>query len=375
MNLSLLTCTSDRPEAFALCEKYVARQTVQPFQWIVMDDGNTPIVPTLGQEYYFLPDLHGTVSMVGKVRYALASNLIKGDALVFWEDDDWYAPNYLEWLDHELKAHELVGEGRAVYYNVACRAWFTHGNRGHASLCSTAMRMSLMPTLVRVLATLSDQYIDSPLWRDTPEEKKKVFDPEVEGKRLVVGIKGMPGRVGVGGGHGQRDPHWTDDATLYKLRELIGGDAMSYAPFARAQNPYSVSEPGFPTWLANLRGKPNVLGIELGAVNSETSSLLTRTIFTGSGASFKPVDDPAIFDIPLDVALIHANSEDAMAKSPVAFEKLRPFGGKMILQGYHWHDKPPGGLSPHDAIEKFLNDYAGRYFMIAREDNVVLLKQ
>src|ERR1019366_10349311 len=101
--------------------------------------------------------------------------------------------------------------------------------------------------------------------------------PEVEGKRLVVGIKGMPGRVGVGGGHGQRDPHWTDDATLYKLRELIGGDALSSAPFARAPNPYSVSEPGFPTWLAHLRGKPNALGIELGAVNSENSSLLTRT--------------------------------------------------------------------------------------------------
>jgi hypothetical protein len=47
----LVTPTGDRPEAFALCEKYVASQTVKPDVWIVVDDGEVPAVCTMKQHY------------------------------------------------------------------------------------------------------------------------------------------------------------------------------------------------------------------------------------------------------------------------------------------------------------------------------------
>ena len=49
MELTILTCTGDRPEQFRHCEVYVARQTLQATRWIVVDDGRTPTVVTMGQ--------------------------------------------------------------------------------------------------------------------------------------------------------------------------------------------------------------------------------------------------------------------------------------------------------------------------------------
>ena len=50
--ITLITPTCDRPEAFSLCEFWMSRQTYDgEIQWIVVDDGNTPVCTTQGQEY------------------------------------------------------------------------------------------------------------------------------------------------------------------------------------------------------------------------------------------------------------------------------------------------------------------------------------
>lgn len=229
MKITALTCTCDRPEAFVLCEKYMARQTVKPDQWLVLDSDKVPTKCTAGQEYHYWPDLDGKGNMVAKVMRALKRGLIKGDILVFWENDDWYAADYIQWCVANLAQFALIGEGRNLYYNVQYRWWFEHGNLSHASLCATAMRRSLLPLLGAVCQNLQDPFIDSKLWTAC-HEAKRVVSPY--GKRRSVGIKALPGTKGYGSGHDKTSGWAIQDPEMKKLRELIGNeDASAYEKF------------------------------------------------------------------------------------------------------------------------------------------------
>lgn len=232
MNITVVTCAGDRPEAFALCEKYIARQTLKPFQMIVLDDGQVPLTPTLGQEYFHWADVRGRASLVRKLRRIMTEKMVKGDALVFWEDDDWYSPDYLEWVAKGLAGYSIWGEGRALYYTVRGRYWFEHVNLTHASLCATAIRKDAYAWLLHQCTVSEEPFLDVRLWNRTPFTTK-VIDPfrNPQRKRRSVGIKAMPGRQGYGGGHRGRDRSAKDDPDMRELISLIGDDAQAYAPF------------------------------------------------------------------------------------------------------------------------------------------------
>lgn len=225
--LQLLTATGARPEAFALCERWMAAQTyVGPVTWIIVDDGPepTPISrpPDDWTQVVVRPAPFWRVGQNTQAR-----NLLKGlDAIdpkhpvVIIEDDDHYAPDWLETAVRELAKAELVGECRARYYNLALRRGRQLRNEGHASLCSTAMRGTALQTF-RWACERAPKFIDLELWRR--HRSRHLF----VGYR-VVGIKGLPGRGGIGMGHrddfkGEYDP----DGAL--LRQWVGDDARYYA--------------------------------------------------------------------------------------------------------------------------------------------------
>lgn len=91
MRLSIITPTCDRPAGIALCERYMARQTLQPHEWIVADGGSTPAALTMGQVHLHHPGERGAANLAGNILRAL--DAVTGDAVVVWEDDDWYAPD------------------------------------------------------------------------------------------------------------------------------------------------------------------------------------------------------------------------------------------------------------------------------------------
>lgn len=225
--LQLLTATGARPEAFELCERWMAAQIYDgPVTWIIVDDGPTPTPITRSPK--------GWVQVVLRPapfwragQNTQARNLLKGlDAidpkhpLVIIEDDDHYAADWLETVVRELARAELVGECRARYYNIAKRAGRQLGNTNHASLCATAMRGAAIATF-RKACLQQPKFIDLDLWRK--HRSRHLFT----GYR-VVGIKGLPGRGGIGMGHrddfrGEFDP----DGAL--LRQWVGDDARHYA--------------------------------------------------------------------------------------------------------------------------------------------------
>jgi len=133
-----------------------------------------------------------------------------------------YAPAYLEIAASRLDAAPLVGERNARYYNVASRQYLTCPNAKHSSLCQSAFRIEVVPTLAAICERVK-KFIDIELFRTWPDHR--LYD----NSGTCIGIKGMPGRVGVGIGH-RNGAHagWKPDLDLTMLRSWIAEDAETY---------------------------------------------------------------------------------------------------------------------------------------------------
>lgn len=220
---TLITPTGDRPEAFALCEKYISRQAAlrdQRYQWIVVDDGRVPTRTTMNQHVIRRkPSDPGTHTLTVNLRSTLPH--IRGERILIIEDDEWYSPNYVERMGELLHDHELVGIGPAAYYFIRESRYREFPEHQHASLCRTGFRSVMLSALSKACNT-SHPSVDMRLWADN---RSRGHIASLD--RLSLGIKGMPGRVGGGGSPdaGIADPNreW--------LRSFIGDDADAYDPY------------------------------------------------------------------------------------------------------------------------------------------------
>jgi hypothetical protein len=241
--ITLITPTRDRPEAFALCEKYMARQTYDgPKQWIVVDDGDVPIKPTLGQTYIRRPPSTIVCTLPRNLLEAVEHVVPSSEAILFIEDDDWYAPDYVKSMMEFVKGYEIAGLGYHRYYNVLFRMWRIETNMNAAALCTTAINGSLLgflKTVCEIAAVKNDCIVDSRLWHPkywgvnypefTTRMPNKVMVPN---GGLNVGIKAMPGRGGLGDGHAANINFLTGrDDNCYMLSDWIGGDVEAYMRF------------------------------------------------------------------------------------------------------------------------------------------------
>lgn len=225
--ITLLTATGARPEAWAICERLMAAQDYAgTVRWVIVDDGPEPQPVTFQRDGWCVvvirPRPYWQPGQNTQARNLLAglAAIGEGERVVVIEDDDHYAPDWLSHAAAMLEQAELVGEVRARYYNVAMRRGREMGNSRHASLCCTAMRGAALETF-RQACRRSPKFIDLELWRRHPS--RHLF----EGHR-VTGIKGLPGRGGIGVGHRQTFQGTPDpDGTL--LRDWIGEDARLYA--------------------------------------------------------------------------------------------------------------------------------------------------
>lgn len=220
--ITALTPTGDRPLAFALLQRWVSQQTRLPDQWLVVDDGATPLEPYVTMDYVRRerrPE-DPPLTLIANLRAALP--LIRGDMIVILEDDEYYAPGYVWAMERALSQHELVGIRCSKYYHLPTGKWANIGNHTHASLAQTAFRASFLPAFTKELR--GDTYLDIRLWRAGASRGYLFGD---ERASLYLGIKGLPGRPGIGQGHNPKmyrasDPHRTI------LRQYTGADARIY---------------------------------------------------------------------------------------------------------------------------------------------------
>lgn len=195
--LTLITPTGDRPLAFALCQNWIRKQTLQPNQWIVVDDGKVPLKPYVPMQYVRREPQPDDPKHTLVLNLKTAMPLIKGDKIMIIEDDEYYAPEYLKEMVHRLNQHEVVGIGRSRYYHLPSGNYSRLPNTTHASFAEMAFRSSFLPEFKKFLT--GGLYLDIRIWRNIDKKRGLVFTDN--GKPLYVGMKGMPGRAGIGIGH------------------------------------------------------------------------------------------------------------------------------------------------------------------------------
>ena len=198
--LSILTPTGARPEAFAACVEMMQAQTYGgPVRWVIVDDG-PEAMPTPQIEGWEIQHIRPEPRWEPGWN-TLARNILAGldhceGRVVICEDDDQYAPWWIEkvngWLDHA----DLVGECNSLYVVRGTGKRKLMGNRNHASLCSTALKGPAVGAL-RAACADDSRGIDLRLWRAF-SGSKRLYEPHPRG---VVGVKGWPGRPGIGVGH------------------------------------------------------------------------------------------------------------------------------------------------------------------------------
>ncbi len=235
MGISLITCTGGRPEAFKLLEGWMLGQAsgIVELQWIIVDDCDPAVdLRSLAGETrnIFRPMLirpkhrwtpGGPNTLAANLGTALEA--ASYDKILFIEDDEAYLPNYLNEMSAMLDRASLAGQSPSRYYHVGLRKWKDMGNYRHASLCQTGIRREMIPKLLDICKA-GFSAIDLRLWQNAGM---------ITHTNDVVGMKGLPGRPGIGIGHRPQGPGWIDDPHGYQLETWLGPKgAAKYAKFA-----------------------------------------------------------------------------------------------------------------------------------------------
>jgi hypothetical protein len=216
-----ITPTGDRPQTFKLCLKWMESQTLKPDRWVIVDDGKFSLDTTNLPSYALYLRRHPTPS---DPKFTLCLNMKEafkvavGDIQLVIEDDEYYAPTYIEKMVRYLQTYEVVGLGRSKYYHLPSKGYKRHMSLNMTCLSRTAWRDSFSSTVQSILN--GDSFFDVKLWRMLSPNRNVIYDAsnlkEVErvtenGKGIVfddgdsdvlcLGIKGLPGRAGIGQGH------------------------------------------------------------------------------------------------------------------------------------------------------------------------------
>lgn len=196
--ITVITPTGDRPLAFALCQKWMANQTRQPDQWIVVDDGKVPLSGVIPMQYVRREPKPTDPKHTLVPNLKAAFPLITGNKIIIMEDDEYYAPEYIAEMARRLDSHPIVGLKDARYYHLPTGGYYQNHNNRHASLAQTAFRDTLIPGIRELLNETDEPFLDIRLWKKYVPQGN-IFDDF--GRMLYLGIKGLPGRAGIGGGH------------------------------------------------------------------------------------------------------------------------------------------------------------------------------
>lgn len=121
MNQPLVSCimpTANRPRYIPLAIDYFLQQNYPNAELIILDDGkesNASLIPENPKIRYFYSDPIGTI---GNKRNA-ACEKAQGEFIMHWDDDDWYAP---DWITRQVEAltksgADITGLNRVIFYS------------------------------------------------------------------------------------------------------------------------------------------------------------------------------------------------------------------------------------------------------------------
>lgn len=286
--VTVITCTGDRPEAFQLLQRWMFNQTTKPEQWIVVDDGKVPLQPSSTFEYYRREPTNKDYLHTLCLNLPVALDHVRCEKIIIMEDDDWYHPTYINYISSLLDKADLAGFSSLIFYYPAIHSYMEKPVVKQPALAQTAFRKIIIPTIKTICSRAATEYdlcgkglIDEFLWRDplkmSVQEKKvrltthlkvtsgrclpagTVFGPPIPvgiirraEKRLgaeyfmdtktvqavklpvqsdvylSVGMKGMPGRKGYTTHHNIENKKYKKDEDSKLLKSILKEDAQIY---------------------------------------------------------------------------------------------------------------------------------------------------
>lgn len=165
----------DRSKFMANCLRMLAAQTLQP--------------EIISAQSYSPKSKQCDITQRYRVGYDHLSSFGTLDLIAFIENDDWYAPNYLEYMVNAWEQHgrpDIFGTNYTIYYHLKLRRYFVFEHFDRAS----AMNTFIKPRIKIKWPLDYDPYTDLHLWRDI---RGKVIKPE---RHISIGIKHGEGEVG-----------------------------------------------------------------------------------------------------------------------------------------------------------------------------------
>lgn len=244
-DVTLLTPTGYRPEAFALCEYWMSRQNFTgKAQWIVVTDetdaSGAAVDRCVMGQYVIHRRPRGNDpphTLSANLRVGLPA--VTSDRLLIIEDDEYYAPDYVETMMQWLEEAPLVGEAGPLYYHLPQRKWKRSSIDRHTTLSRTGLQREVYTALAG--ACRSDGWlVDGRLWRAAWRGERMLRRQQ---RPLSLGIKGMPGRPGQTGPWSGRWAGWQADPDLAQLHEWLGDDVRPYLPYIGPSRRVTVAVP------------------------------------------------------------------------------------------------------------------------------------
>ena len=290
-DVTVITCTGDRPEAFALLRKWMNKQTTRPKQWIVVDDGKIPLKDKTGFEYHRREPSDTDYPHTLCLNLQVALSYVKYDKILIMEDDDWYSSTYVDYMTHLLEDADLVGFGSLIFYYPSMQKYMQKNTPKQPAFAQTAFRKELIPIIQEICMSASKEYdlcgkglVDAALWHHSLQLKKKersvrmtttlklrsnsylekgtiVRPPVPVGlikraehlngaefveetvkytatKKIVhckdslfIGMKGLPGREGLTSHHNKTNGKYKPDPSSKLLKSILKKDAEDYLAF------------------------------------------------------------------------------------------------------------------------------------------------
>jgi hypothetical protein len=198
-------------------------------QWLVVDDH--PVNPaklTLGQELVKAPMWWNPEVNTQRPNMSALLEKVKGDVCLVIEDDEFYAPDYIASMLKLLEVSQVAGLSSSKYYHLHAPGFKTLDNTKHAPLCHTALRKEALPLLYEAVHS-GHYYFDIELWKKA--QAREIPCALLSNTTLSIGIKGMPGRAGLGTGH--ELVGYQGDRDLTMLKKWLGEDHKYYLPFIK----------------------------------------------------------------------------------------------------------------------------------------------
>ncbi len=231
MKISLVTPSRDRSQAFAVVQHCIARQTLEPHEWIVVRDGNSDYSYALNQRVICRPSKKGEP-------HSTCSNLLEafkhvtGDIVAIIPDDDWYGPEYLERIARSFESSKepvCFACPPVLYYQVSQPSLFNVSRREYPDVgqISFDLNHGTNPRVyIEHLCGRGDPAIDRCLFRHWHGGRS--FVPN---EKLHLGLKGTPGTPGIDSFHKMKGI--SDNADRDLLKACIGDDRVAFDLIAR----------------------------------------------------------------------------------------------------------------------------------------------